>query len=75
MINQLPKQVLKAEAIKKIQALSMQFLAGNELELNEFFGTMLVYARSASEEDLARLLKINMAEVLKHQKPARKLDA
>ncbi len=75
MIGKLPKPLLKAQALKLVIDMANKHKAGQEIELNHFFGAMMVYAISATEEDLNRLLRINMAEVLKHQKPVRKFDA
>jgi len=75
MIGKLPKPLLKAEALKQVIDMANKHKAGQEIELNHFFGTMMLYANSATEEDLNRLLRINMAEVLKHRRPVRKFDA
>lgn len=75
MISKLPKPILKAEALKLVMDMANKYKAGQEIELNHFFGTMMLYASSATEEDLNRLLRINMAEVLKHRRPVRKFDA
>jgi len=75
MIRKLPKPLLKAEALKQVIDMANKHKAGQEIELNHFFGTMMLYASSATEEDLNRLLRINMAEVLKHHRPVRKFDA
>lgn len=75
MISKLPKPLLKAEALKLVIEMANKHKAGQEIDLNRFFGTMMLYARSAAEEDLNRLLRINMAEALKHCRPIRKLDA
>lgn len=75
MINLPPKPVMKAEVIKTINEFATQHRSGKSIPLNDFFGAMLLYATSATQEDLTRLLRINMAEVLKHQKPTRKFDA
>tara|TARA_Y100000994_G_C15703537_1_gene446317 strand:+ start:2504 stop:2731 length:228 start_codon:yes stop_codon:yes gene_type:complete len=75
MISKLPKPILKAEALKLVIDMANKHKAGQEIELNHFFGTMMRYASGATEEDLNRLLRINMAEVLKHRRPVRKFDA
>lgn len=75
MIGKLPKPLLKAEALELVIDMANKHKAGQEIELNHFFGAMMVYAISATEEDLNRLLRINMAEVLKHRRPVRKFDA
>lgn len=75
MIGTLPKPLLKAEALKQVIDMANKHQAGQEIELNHFFGTMMLYATSATEDDLNRLLRINMAEVLKHRRPVRKFDA
>lgn len=75
MISKLPKPILKAEALKLVIEMANKHKAGKEIDLNHFFGTMMLYASSATEEDLNRLLRINMTEVLKHRRPVRKFDA
>jgi len=75
MISKLPKPILKAEALKLVIEMANKHKTGKEIDLNHFFGTMMLYASSATEEDLNRLLRINMAEVLKHRRPVRKFDA
>ncbi|AGP85848.1 hypothetical protein [Alteromonas mediterranea] len=75
MISKLPKPILKAEALKLVIDMANKHKAGQEIELNHFFRTMMLYASSATEEDLNRLLRINMAEVLKHRRQVRKFDA
>ena len=75
MIDKLPKPILKAEPQKQILDMAHKHRAGHELDLNQFFGVMMLYASSATEHDLNRLLRINMAEVLKQRSPVRKFDA
>ena len=75
MIDKFPKPLLKAQALKLVIEMANKHKAGKEIDLNHFFGTMMLYASSATEEDLNRLLRINMAEVLKHRRPVRKFDA
>lgn len=75
MINLPPKPVMKAEALKKVNEFATMHRSGESIPLNDFFGVMLLYATSATPEDLSRLLRVNMAEVLKHQEPIRKFDA
>ncbi|CAA0332799.1 hypothetical protein [Alteromonas macleodii] len=70
-----PKPIMRFEAQRKISRFAKQHRSGETIDLNEFFGTIVLYALSADENDLKRLLRINMAEVMKDLKPKRKFDA
>lgn len=73
MSCKLPKPLLKAEALKLVIKMGNKHKARHEIDLNHFFVTVMLYASSAIVEGLNRLLRINMAEVLKHRCPVRKL--
>ncbi len=70
-----PKPIMRFEAQRKIRRFAKQHRNSETIDLNEFFGTIVLYALSADENDLTRLLRINMAEVMKDLKPKRKFDA
>ena len=70
-----PKPIMRFEAQIKISRFAKQHRSGETIDLNDFFGTIVLYALSADENDLKRLLRINMAEVMKDLKTKRKFDA
>ncbi|WP_218312343.1 hypothetical protein [Alteromonas antoniana] len=73
-INQPPKQ-MQALAKLMLTKMASQHRKGQSLDMQEFFGAVMMYAMTATESDLNRLIRINIAEVMREEIKQRKFDA
>lgn len=69
-----PNQMQKI-AKQMLTRMATQHRCGQSLDMQEFFGAVMMYAATASENELNRLIRVNIAEVMRDEIKKRKFDA